>query len=166
MRFDDAHIYPFVSRPWSTIGESFITPTPERSIAQRVEAVKSMVRSQDKILVLSPFDHLISYYADPGRYCGHFEILTNVAASSDIDSVLVCARTSENLLVVYDKALEIGCPEGEMAVYFERASCLSKYELKTTLREIMRRLESNLILIKEVGDLKFYRLATKAAAGS
>ena len=152
-----AYIHPFVVNRWSTLGESFTTPIPERPIAQRVEAVKSVLKPGDQVLLLSPFDHLIAFYANPERYCGHFELLTNVVTSSDMEDVLRCARASKNLLVIYDKALEIGCPEGEIAAFFHRPSCISKYELKKTLHRIMRTLQPDLTLVREIGDLQFYR---------
>ncbi len=158
---DRAYIDPFVVNRWSTLGESFTTPVPERPIAQRVEAVKSVLKPGDQVLLLSPFDHLIAFYANPRRYCGHFELLTNVATSANVDEVLRCARGSESLLVIYDKALEIGCPEGEMANFFHRPSCVSKYDLKTTLRQIMHSL-AEVTMIQEIGDLKFYRRNTRA----
>jgi hypothetical protein len=58
-------IKPFEPHTWSGLNETFITATPSDPITSRMNAVQSEIRADDKVLFLSPFDHLMSFYGNP-----------------------------------------------------------------------------------------------------
>ncbi len=160
-KFDSIFGAPYDRGEWANLGESFQTPTPEDPIAQRITAVREQFKSTDKLLVLSPFDHLISSYVNPEQYCGHFEIMTNLVTDKNVATVLHCARNSPNVLIVYDIALETPCPIGILANYIDPDGCRGKKLVKATVQSLMDVLKPDAELVAVDGDLRFYRMKPK-----
>jgi hypothetical protein len=151
-------INPFVQHVWSDLGESLATVTPEQPIAARIQAVRDEMRPDDVVLFLSPFDHLMSLYANPQNYCGHFEVLSNLTTHQTVASVVDCVRNSPRALVVYDDALKKTCPESwPQFFYYDNAGCVRKRKLKMTLQSVMEVIKPDLVLVKQSGALSFYR---------
>src|SRR5206468_2664805 len=111
-----AHFHEFLTddfraSSWVSLGERMSMAMPEGPIAERVHAIREELRPGEKLLVLSPFDHVLSFYVNPRGLCGHFDVLTNLATHKDAEAVMECVWGSEKLLVVYDRALETPCLE-------------------------------------------------------
>jgi len=161
-RRDEMMIKPFKTFVWDGLGESFSTTTQADPIVSRMTALRAEMKPDDRVLFLSPFDHLMSFYANPKKYCGHFEYLTNLATYSLIDDVVTCAKTSPNILVVYDEAVEHKCPTSWRADYYDEDQCVVKKKLTLSLQDIMHDLKANLVLVNKAGPLSFYRHAPTA----
>ena len=159
--FNDTYYEPYNNVAWTSLGERFQTPAPEEPVAQRIAAVKTQFRPTDKLLLLSPFDHLIASYINPERYCGHFEMLTNLVTEGNVATVLNCARNSPNVLIVYDVATETGCPLGIQSDFIDLPSCDGKKRVKDTVKAIMDVLKPDAELVAVDGDLRFYRMKPK-----
>ena len=148
---------PYVQNSWSDIGESFLTTTPAAPIESRMQAVRAEIKPDDAVLFLSPFDHLMSFYANPKTYCGHFEILTNLVTFKAVDSVVDCALHNPHALVVYDDAVETPCPSPTQISSLHLPSCEAKKLLTQQLQSIMTTIKPHMVLIKKDGPLSFYR---------
>lgn len=148
---------PFVLEQWSAQGETLPTPTPAAPIAERVAAVKKMMSPNDYLLVLSPFDYLLGFYANPIEFCGHFELLTNIVLNQNKNEVYECVRDKRHsTLVVFDEALNLPCPTPALSD-FSKGACASKVMTKESVASLMSGLKSDLTLVGKVGPLSFYR---------
>jgi hypothetical protein len=151
---------PFVHYVWGGMGESLTTTIPPEPIETRMKSVRDEMRPDDVVLFLSPFDHLMSFYANPQKYCGHFELMTNLVTRQTITSVVECVKHNPHALVVYDSALDKGCPEtGPQMAYYDGAACAAKRQMKLVLKSVMEELKPNLHIVKQSGNLSFYRHA-------
>lgn len=148
----------FNAQEWASFGEKIKFVTPENSIAERVKAI-NMVLGVDsknvKLLLLSPFDHIISFYVNPKSYCGHFELMTNVLTRQDMNTIKKCIENTNDIKVVYDEALTTRCPlEFDGTV---NSGCQRKLATKNNLVQIMNEIEPLLIKEITIGDLSFYK---------
>ena len=100
------YIHHYVAQPWTSLGETLPAVTPENPIASRVKAIRAQLQPGDKLLLLSPFDQLLSFYVNPPGYCGHFELLSNMVTRQIAERVEECAAKSAHVLIVKDDALE------------------------------------------------------------
>ncbi|MDX1922054.1 MAG: hypothetical protein SFW65_02850 [Alphaproteobacteria bacterium] len=157
LKFREIMSDPFGTYQWSGIGEHFNTNIPPEPIVSRVEAVRSQLRAGDRVLFLSPFDHLLSFYTNPQHYCGHFEIVLNPITTKMVRSLVDCARDSTQLLIVYDEAERYACPDGWRAQYYDRPSCEYKRNLKQNALTILRALGDDIVPVTKIGPLTFYR---------
>jgi hypothetical protein len=147
----------FQKNSWSDLGETFITTTPQAPIATRIKAIQAEIKPQDVVIFLSPFDHLMSFYGNPEKYCGHFEYLTNLVTYKNVADVEACARNSPNVLVVYDPLVEKSCPDSVRSLFYDIHSCEKKGMLLQTMINTMSKLKIELVLVKQEGGLYFYR---------
>jgi hypothetical protein len=143
---------PFVSAPWSRLGETIGFVTPEADIFRRVSAVKSLITRFDRVLWLSPFDHLLSFYVNPPMFCGQFEVMTNVATSAIQEQLENCGARP-GTLIVYDKAIATPCPSDPIE---SNSRCDARAAVKSNLDHIMQSLLPRVQRISETGDLIFY----------
>lgn len=141
----------FLMRPWSALADPIVSGAPDQQIADRVKAIEHELRPGDRVMLLSPFDHVLAFYVNPKSYCGHFELLTNAITTMDLKKLRQCATAPGDVLVVYDKTLEASCP-----VDFDTA-CPDKQKVKGNLVRLMADLRGRLRLVGENGDLMFYR---------
>lgn len=171
--------HPFKINTWAALGETFETPALAPAIVDRITALKEQIKPDDAVLFLSPFDHLMSFYTNPAHYCGHFEYLTNLVTTSDVRQVKNCVRQNPNVLLVYDDAIKAQCPSvinwqifgAEQRKTLVRIlynmntvkeSCIAKHKLYGVFQEIMDSVSPDLVLVKKVGTLSFYRHAKSA----
>lgn len=150
-------IEPFQVHSWAQLDETFITTMPAQQIERRVDAIREELQPDDVVLFLSPFDHLLSFYVNPARYCGHFENVTNLVTYDIIRSVEECALGNPNTLVIYDEAVEQRCPTGVRKSYIDATQCQIKSTLLVDVQNVMTALEPDLQLVRKSGPLRFYR---------
>lgn len=144
----------FVSAPWSGLGESIPIATNKSEIEQRVREIRKVMTPNDRVLFLSPFDHLLSFYVNPKNYCGHFELITNLARKDDVKKVVSCVEKFTDVLVVYDKALSTPCPD--LIKLGIQNRCPQKLELKENVINLLPQLP-NLTIVGKTDNLTFYR---------
>jgi len=147
----------FVSKSWAALGETMPMVTPEAPIASRVEAIRREIKPNDKVLILSPFDHILSFYVDPSAFCGHFEVLTNISVASDIESVVKCVQRSPNVLIVYDAEIEKPCDDLTNTALDMTTQCPVKLKIKQNMDVIMDQLRPLVTEVGLAGGLSFYR---------
>lgn len=157
--FRKVMVAPYTQQAWTGLGESFAAVTPATPIVSRIEAIKSQLRPGDKVVFFSPFDHLMSVYANPEHYCGHFELITNLITNGFVESLVDCIRTSPNALVVYDDAVETPCPVSWEAKYYSSSECGIKKVLEQNSKTVLDSLKNDLVLVRKIGPLSFYRHA-------
>jgi len=150
-------ITPYVHHTWSGLGETFTTATPADPVVERMTAVRSQIKDGDQVLFLSPLDHLMSFYANPAHYCGHFELLTNLVTTQSIQSVLDCVHNSPQALVVYDTALETPMPNAWEMDYYDKRAFEGKHMVLYSAYKIMEELRPEMVLVAKIGPLSFYR---------
>jgi hypothetical protein len=147
----------FNAQEWKSLGENIKIVTPEKLIEERVKAINmvlSNANSNSKILILSPFDHIVSFYVNPKNYCGHFELLTNVLTKKDIDTIKKCVENAQYVEIIYDKALEARCPlEINGSV---NPGCGNKILAKNNLVHLMDEIKHLVNRHQTIGDLTFY----------
>lgn len=141
---------------WSDLGENLKTPTQSAGIAERVQAVRARAGTYDKILILSPFDFLMGFYANPEQYCGHFDILTNLITFGTINSIVECVKKSPKVMVVYDEALNVPCTEARYPFTYDRDSCEAKRKLKEAENSLLQEIRPYLVETSKAGSLTFY----------
>lgn len=162
-RFHRSMIEPYKTHVWEELGESFITPMPPEVITDRVKAIREEIKPDDAVIFLSPFDHLLSFYANPRHFCGHYELLTNLVTFKQISDVAKCAyETPGDVVVVYDDALEKICPNKWKINYFSQSACGAKALIKQNAQAVLKTLRADLVRKKKVGNLSFYRLKRPA----
>lgn len=152
--FRSEFLNPFEQRPWRALGENVEFVTPEKPILERVEAIKKKLQPDDRVLLLSPFDHLLSFYVNPKRYCGHFELLTNLATIDISKAIVQCSLESSNILLVYDHALKSRCPND---VVQAQPLCRRKNQMKYNLTTLKNMVSPAMHFIGSDGELDFYR---------
>ena len=103
-------------------------------------------------------------YANPEHYCGHFELVVNLVTYDFVQSVVRCVRESPQALVVFDEASQTPCPSSWVVKYYDRGSCDMKRILEQNDITIMNALHHDLVLVKKIGPLSFYRHAGDKAA--
>lgn len=157
--YRDDLVTPFKSDNWQALGETIRFAAPGTAIERRVSTIHAELKPNDSLTVLSPFDFLLSFYTNPKRYCGHFEVMTNLATTRDMNTIAACIRHSPNMLVVYDKALTTDCPRDShgRALLFIESGCDAKNLYKRDLRSLFDKLAPDLMLVRETANLKLYR---------
>ncbi|MDX2289782.1 MAG: hypothetical protein NW217_13285 [Hyphomicrobiaceae bacterium] len=158
---DAVMIEPLVTQSWGRLGESFATATLAEPIEQRVEAARAMVRPDDAVLFLSPFDHLLAFYVNPARYCGHFDNVTNLVTHKMIADVASCVAKASSAVVVYDEAVDTECPKGTARSFADMGQCRLKRQLMLNVKGLMETLTPKLELVGKKGPLTFYRIKEK-----
>ena len=147
-------VQPFVSKSWRGLGENLPMVADGDTITERVTAIKNVSKLNDRLLILSPFDHLLAFYLNPPGYCGHFELVSNLVRENDAEKVISCVSKSPNLLIVYDKSLLIACPNLEK-IGFE-SNCKNKLTAKRNVANLINEIP-DLYEVSRDGDLIFYR---------
>ncbi len=150
-------ITPYALHQWDGLGETFATPMPQEPITTRVAAIRAAIKPDDTLLILSPFDHLLSFYINPKRFCAHFEITVNPITYPMVQSIIDCAQATPQTLIVYDSAEAMPCPNGIYADYIDSRSCELKRKLKQNSVTILKALESTYTAVSTSGSLTFYR---------
>lgn len=159
-------IYPFAPDYGGALHEHLRFSVPVEPLVERVKAIKAKVRPDDAVFMLSPFDHLLAFYVNAKRYCGHFEPLNNIATTSDIQLVADCLRASPHALVIVDDALGVQCPRDASGRYefFFGSLCKEKMKFKNDLGEVFAILKDRLVLVGRSANLKFYRMRKESSA--
>lgn len=155
--FRQTMIQPYVLHQWDSLHETFQTPVPEEPIATRVAAIRSVLKPDDSVLFLSPFDHILSFYVNPKRFCSHFEITVNPITHPMVKSIIECAQNTQQTLIVYDTAENMPCPDSVFANYYNQQSCALKLKLKQNSATILKALEASYTAVGTSGPLTFYR---------
>jgi hypothetical protein len=148
------HVMPFQVSSWTGLGETMPMVTRGGEVADRVMAINKKIGPDDSLLILSPLDHLISFYVNPKKYCGHFELISNLAQKSDFEKIKNCVSNAKNVLIVYDQALSTPCPDLKKLNLVNR--CPQKLEVKNNVIDVLKYLPK----LKESGregSLIFYR---------
>jgi hypothetical protein len=143
---------------WSSLGDSIVTTTPPEFLKSRVDAIRSELAPNQRLLLLSPFDHLLSFYINPPTYCGQFEMLTNLVSENDLNRVVSCVQRHPETLIVYDNGNDIICPSKDLIRIYDMASCTGKILLKTGLKTVAEILETGAKSSKAIGNLTFIRM--------
>jgi hypothetical protein len=147
----------FVSHEWKSFNEKIRTVTPEKPIKDRVTAINKMLEAEAssvKLLILSPYDHIISFYVNPKAYCGHFELLTNVLTINDIETIKKCVEKTPRINVIYDHALTTKCPlEFDESI---NPGCARKVLVKNNLVKLMDEIKPFLNEGQTIGDITIY----------
>ena len=147
----------FNVQEWKSLGENIKIVTPEKLIEERVKAINTVLSNSNpntKILMLSPLDHIVSFYVNPKTYCGHFELLTNVLTLKDIDTIKKCVENAQYVEVIYDKALTARCPLEINGLV--NPGCEKKLMVKNNLVNLMDEIKPFLNEHETIGDLIFY----------
>ena len=144
----------FLDAPWDGLGESISIATNKKEIEQRIKEIQNVMTPNDRVLFLSPFDHLLSFYVNPKKYCGHFELITNLVRKDDVNKVVSCVEKFPNVLVVFDRAISSPCPD--LINLGIQNSCRQKLELKENVKNILSQLP-NLTIVGQTDNLTFYR---------
>lgn len=146
---------PVVTKPWINLGESLPMALDEGAVLSRVDSVKKYIEPNDKVLFLSPFDHLLSIYVNPRGYCGHFELISNLASKQDVEKVVSCVRNANShALIVLDESLTLPCPDLKELNLVN--SCSKKLIFKKNVAAIMDQLP-HLNKLGQEGGLTFFR---------
>jgi hypothetical protein len=146
----------FLALPWTELGETIPIVTPENDILQRVNAIKKRIQPSDSLLVLSPFDHLLSFYVNPKKYCGHFDLITNLTSRKDFEKIKLCTDRNPELLVVFDETLLKSCPD-KIDKKASKQNCQNKLTFKNNVANVIKNI-SHLEEVDRDGDLIFYRV--------
>ena len=147
----------FNTLEWASFGENIKIVTPEKPIEERVRAINAVLKNENpnvKLLILSPYDHIVSFYVNPKTYCGHFDLLTNVLTKNDINTIKKCVENAQYVEVIYDKALKTQCPleiNGSI-----NPGCAKKLTVKNNLVYLMDEIKPLLKKHQTIGDLTFY----------
>lgn len=148
-------VAPVVTRPWISLGESLPIALNQEDIQGRVESIRKYIEPNDTVLFLSPFDHLLSFYINPKGFCGHFELISNLALKQDLNKVAKCVKNANShVLIVLDDALTIPCPD--LKKLNLENSCSKKLQMKKNVAEIMDHLPA-LRKQGQEGGLTFFR---------
>jgi hypothetical protein len=145
---------------WNNLGESFATIAPEAPLVNRIKDIERYLKPDDTLLILSPFDHLLMFYTNPRKICGHYELLTNLATKQILDKVVQCATQSHHVLIAYDNASETPCPTNPLQT---GSRCKFKAVMKHNLVDVR---DAVIPVIDEVGttkDMTFYRVPDYSA---
>ena len=147
-------INPFLSESWISLGERIPMVAPEGPILERVNEIQERIQAKDSLILLSPFDQIINLYVNPIGYCGHFELVSNVATKKNIEQINSCLVSKENILVVYDKSLLQDCP---LRPWDKNEQECKKLQVKANLGGLLQALLPRLQKVDETNELIFFR---------
>lgn len=153
-RYIDLTINNFVNYQWHELGDTFLTTIPEEKILKRINIIKQNTFNSDILLILSPYDHILSSYINPKNLCGHFELNLNLLTFSDINKVKKCVEEAGDVLVIYDEELDNKC---DINKYPNEINCKVYNLTKFGPKAVFDILKINLENTKSDGPLKFYK---------
>jgi hypothetical protein len=140
------------------IGDPVRTVMPVAPIIQRVNALREHVPQDSTVLILSPFDHLLSFYLNPKSLCGHFELLSNLVFRSDAEKLIACIKRNPDIVVVYDHKLEMPCPPHEVIELYHDVGCIGRSLLKQAASSVMQELRPAIQSSVHDNELEFVKL--------
>ncbi len=146
-------IDPFIVKPWIGLDETLPMVTPGEEISQRVGLIKKYLKNDDSLLILSPFDQTLSFYLNPNQYCGHFDLISNVATQQNIDQVVTCFNSKKDITVVYDLLMNKGCPIRPLDSIID----CKKMDAKQNVLQILDRIKPNLVEVGRSADLIIFK---------
>jgi len=146
-------IDPFVVKPWIGLGETLPMVTPGEEISQRVGLIKKYLKDDDSLLILSPFDQTLSFYLNPNQYCGHFDLVSNIATQKNIDQVVTCFNSKKEMIVVYDLLMNKACPIRPLDSIID----CQKLDAKQNVSKILDRIKPNLVEVGRSTDLIVFK---------
>jgi hypothetical protein len=150
-------VTPFETTTGAQLGEDIIMPMPSKPVAQRVAMIKRWMQPGERVLILSPFDHLLSYLTRPASYCGSFDIMLNLVTKDNIRNVERCALEKKPL-VIFDPALRMKCPSYAPRHDEIYMTCRGRYVLKHQVTAIFDDLRPHLQLLEATPELEIYRV--------
>lgn len=109
---------------------------------------------EDKVLHFSPFDNLLSYYRNPKRLCGYFNLLSGVATKSSNLQVQRRVENPEDMLNIFDSKLAAECSDYRGLAH-DRV-CKHKRQAKENLLELFETIRQRLLEVGRQEDLTFY----------
>jgi hypothetical protein len=159
--FDHKFISHYATAPWTQLGERLPVITPQAPILERVAAVRREIRPGEKMLIISPFDQLTSFYVNPAGFCGHFEVISNLTTTDSVKAIAACVKN--HALVVVDSAIDMPCPIQEYEILgknpqtaLARKVCPTKEKMKRNAALLLKQI-GPLKKVGEQGPLSFYR---------
>lgn len=152
--FRSAQIDNFKIGQWTQLGETIGFVAPEEEFYERVVSIKSHVRPDDTLVLLSPYDHILNFYVNQQNICGHFDLFTNLATREIANRVIECATRSAQTMIVYDRSAETRCPTDPLQ---SNPRCALKFDMKTNLIDLKNRLLPFVELVGSDKNLEFYR---------
>ena len=156
--FTEQFIEPLKQYDWSLLGDKVQTTMPPEAFKEKIDAIKAELSPGQKVLFLSPFDHILSFYTAPKSYCGQFEIMTNLVSYKDIGKLIACVKRSPDTLVIYDAANETLCPPKLLKAFYDINGCKGKVLLKKALQAVWTSLLPGASSVKTSGSISFMRM--------
>ena len=156
-------ILPYERESWKTLGESIPAVMPEEPLVERVSAIRELMRPEDRLLLLSPMDHLLAFYANPRGFCGFYELLSNTVTEEIVHDAADIVRRYPDVLVVLDDRMFTPCLDLQK---LERpVSTCSKDRLvsKNNALRIFAELQPDLEEVARRGELRFFRLRSQSS---
>ena len=153
-KFINSNVKAFNVNYWNNLNEKFFSSMPEDEIFRRVKLIKEEDGKFDRLLILSPYDHLISAFVNPKEYCGHFELNLNLLTNDFINKVIECVKKHPDTLIIYDDMLRFNC---EISKFKNDTTCKFYNITKSGPLSVYESLSPNLVLEKKEGPLTFYR---------
>ena len=93
------------------------------------------------------------FYLNPNKYCGHFDLLSNIATQKNIDQVVTCFNSKKDITVVYDLLMNKGCPIRPLDSIINCA----KLDAKQNVLQILDRIKPNLVEVGRSTDLIIFK---------
>ena len=152
--FINSNVKAFKVDYWKGLNEKFFSSMPEDEILMRVNLIREATNNTNRLLILSPYDHLISAFVNPKDYCGHFELNLNILTNTLINKVVNCVKKHPDTLVIYDDMLRVNCAISNFKI---ETNCKFYNVTKFGPISIYEALKPNLILQKKEGPLTFYK---------
>jgi hypothetical protein len=162
--FNQIHIKYYSTQNLSAVGDQIRTAMPVHEIEDRITSLQRNVPRESTVLILSPFDHLLAFYANPENVCGHFELLSNLVFDRDMDRILQCLKRNPHTIVVYDSMIETLCPPIKVQILYGREACAGRLLLKRALQSIWEDLLPAAASVQTDGQLHYMKLDPKKLA--
>ena len=153
-QFINSNVKAFKVDYWNNLHESFFSSMPEDEIFSRVSLIRERAKESNRLLILSPYDHLISAFIKPQKYCGHFELNLNLLTNALIDKVVECVKNHPDTLIIYDDMLRDNCAISKFKI---ETNCKFYNVTKSGPISVYEALKPNLVLQKKEGPLTFYK---------
>lgn len=156
--FTEEYILPLKRYDWALLGDKIQATIPPEAFKEKIDAIKAELSPNQKVLFLSPFDHVLSFYANPKSYCGQFEIMTNLVSYKDIGKLVACIKRNPDTLVIYDSANEMLCPPKMFGAIYDNNGCRGKVLLKRALQAVWASLLPGASSVKKSGSISLMRM--------